>query len=173
MDSTTPELDLEQFLPYRFSRLAERISASLSQRYRKRYGISIAEWRVMAWVSQRDAMTAADICKRAYMDKATVSRAVQRLEERGLLRRTPSARDPRGLVLTPTPAGEALLSELLPRAHAWEAHLLETLTVQEYRDLLHVLGKLDRQLARMEAAAGPVDPGAAAAPDAPAVRHGP
>jgi len=150
MDEPTPELDLEQFLPYRFNRLAERISASLSEVYRGQYRISVPEWRILAWLSQRERLTATDICRRAYMDKATVSRAVQRLEDRGLLVRAPSVNDQRGLVLTLTPAGEDLLADLAPRAHRWEARLVETLSVHEYRSLLHLFGKLERQLSRIE-----------------------
>lgn len=145
-----PELDLQQFLPYRFNRLAERISASLSNIYRERFSVSVPEWRVLAWLSQRESLTATDICQRAYMDKATVSRAIQKLQKRGLLLRTPSEEDQRGLVLSLTPAGESLLAELFPKAHDWEARLVNTLTAHEYRDLLHLLGKLERQLTRME-----------------------
>lgn len=150
MSNQRPELDLTQFLPYRVNRLSERISASLSQIYSERFGISVPEWRVLAWLSQREVLTAKAICQRASMDKATVSRAVQRLEERGFLRRTPSEADQRVLVLNLTEAGEELLSRLLPRAHEWEARLLETLSAQEYRDLLNLLGKLERQLPRVE-----------------------
>ena len=157
-----PELDLQQFLPYRFNRLAERISASLSHIYRERFSVSVPEWRVLAWLSQRESLTATDICQRAYMDKATVSRAIQKLQKRGLLSRTPSEEDQRGLVLNLTPDGEALLAELFPKAHDWEARLVNTLTAQEYRDLLHLLGKLERQLTRMDEqdAGGEDDPGA-------------
>lgn len=145
-----PELDLWQFLPYRVSRFAERISASLSQIYRERFDISIPEWRVLAWLSQCEELTAKEICQRASMDKATVSRAVQRLEERDLLRRTPSPTDQRVLILSLTEAGDTLLAELLPKAHDWEARLLATLTAEEYRDFLNLLSKLERQLARVE-----------------------
>ena len=38
-------LKLEEFLPYRFSVLTNRISRHLAKAYETRFGISIPEWR--------------------------------------------------------------------------------------------------------------------------------
>ncbi len=145
----TPELDLRQFLPYRVDQLAERISRSLSTIYGERFGLTIPEWRVLAWLSHEGTMTAKDIARLANMDKATTSRAVQRLAERRLIRREPLPHDQRSQLLSLTKASDGLLSELLPIALEWEARLLENFTAQELRDLLNLLGKLERQLTRM------------------------
>lgn len=145
-----PELDLGQFLPYRLNSLADRISQALSRIYGERFGITIAEWRVLAWLSHREALTAKQIGEHTRMDKAKVSRAIQALEGRTLIRRTQSAQDQRVHYLHLTQEGEALLGELIPQAHTWEAELVATLSSGEYRDLLNTMGKLERQLARLE-----------------------
>ncbi|EPC02918.1 hypothetical protein L861_24230 [Litchfieldella anticariensis FP35 = DSM 16096] len=147
---TKPELDLNQFLPYRLNSLADRISQALSQIYDESFGINVAEWRVLAWLSHRDVLTAKQICEFTRMDKARVSRAVQALEERELIRRTQSTSDQRVHYLHLTPAGEKLLGELIPQAHAWETELVSTLTAGEYRDLFNTMSKLERQLERLE-----------------------
>jgi DNA-binding MarR family transcriptional regulator len=145
-----PELDLGQFLPYRLNSLADRISQALSRIYGERFGITIAEWRVLAWLSHREELTAKQIGEHTRMDKAKVSRAIQALEGRALIRRTQSAQDQRVHYLHLTQEGEALLSELIPQARAWEAELLATLSSGEYRDLLNTMSKLERQLTRLE-----------------------
>lgn len=150
MSKKRTELDLQQFLPYRVNRLSDRVSGSLSRIYAERFGISVPEWRVLTWLNQCEVLTAKDICRLAPMDKATVSRAVQRLAKRGLLQREPAPNDQRVQLLTLTAAAHELLSELLPRAHDWEAQLLTSFSAQEYRDLLNLLGKLERQLDRMQ-----------------------
>ncbi|XKH59980.1 MarR family winged helix-turn-helix transcriptional regulator [Halomonas sediminis] len=146
---TKAELDLNQFLPYRLNRLADRISDELARMYQERFALNVAQWRVLAWLSHCDELTAKKVCNYTNMDKARVSRAVQALEDRGLITRTPSARDQRLHDLHLTAAGESLLAELIPEAQAWEAELVETLSVGEYRDLLHTMGKLERQLERL------------------------
>ncbi|RTR05915.1 MarR family winged helix-turn-helix transcriptional regulator [Halomonas nitroreducens] len=148
-DGSRAELDLAQFLPYRLNRLADRISDELERMYAERYGINVAQWRVLAWLSHSDELTAKKICTYTNMDKARVSRAIQALEDRGLIYREPSAHDQRVHDLHLTAAGEELLASLVPDAQAWEAELVATLSVGEYRDLFNAMGKLERQLERI------------------------
>lgn len=144
------ELDLNQFLPYRLNRLADRISQALAELYAERYRLNVAQWRVLAWLSHCDDLTAKKVCAYTNMDKARVSRAIQALEDRGLITRTPSPRDQRLHDLHLTVEGQALLAELVPEAQAWEAELVATLSAGEYRDLLNVMRKLERQLERID-----------------------
>ncbi|GAA0559788.1 MarR family winged helix-turn-helix transcriptional regulator [Halomonas salifodinae] len=149
VSSDKAELDLRQFLPYRLNSLAERISQALARRYEARYGLNVSQWRVLAWLSHRDVLTATQIREATQMDKARVSRAVQALVERGLIDRTPCSSDQRLHYLRLTEAGQALLAELVPQARAWEAELVATLSAGEYRDLFNAMGKLERQLERI------------------------
>ncbi|SRR5690554_426681 len=144
------EMDLNQFLPYRLNKLADRISNELERMYSQRYGLNVAQWRVLAWLSHCDDLTAKKICAYTNMDKARVSRAIQALEERGLITRTPSPQDQRLHDLHLTEAGREMLSRLVPEAQAWEAELVATLSAGEYRDLLNVMRKLERQLERID-----------------------
>ena len=144
------ELDLNQFLPYRLNRLADRISQALAELYAERYQLNVAQWRVLAWLSHCDDLTAKKVCAYTNMDKARVSRAIQALEDRGLITRTPSPRDQRLHDLHLTVEGQALLAKLVPEAQAWEAELVATLSAGEYRDLLNVMRKLERQLERID-----------------------
>jgi DNA-binding MarR family transcriptional regulator len=88
-------LVLETFLPYRISRLAERVSRSLSQVYSERFGISVPQWRILATLAEAPGLTAQRVAACTNMDKVKVSRAVAELESRGHLRRERSARDGR------------------------------------------------------------------------------
>lgn len=146
------EVDLSQFLPYRLSAVAERISQSLAGIYSRRYGIGVPEWRVLAWLSYKRVLTAKQICEHTGMDKARVSRAVNALVQRGVISRSPSRRDLRAQELRLTGAGEELLAELIPTVHHWESELVSTLSGGEYRDLLNIIGKLERRLEQLPGA---------------------
>lgn len=147
--SAQAELDLNQFLPYQLNRLADRISQALEKLYAESYELNIAQWRVLAWLSHCDDLTAKKICAYTNMDKARVSRAIQSLEDRGLISRKPSQQDQRLHDLQLTKNGQALLNQLVPEAQAWEADLVSTLSAGEYRDLLNTMRKLERQLERI------------------------
>ncbi|SDM63855.1 phage replication protein O, N-terminal domain-containing protein [Franzmannia pantelleriensis] len=144
--SPPPELQLEQFLPYRLAHLAERISQSLAEIYAREFELSIAEWRILAWLHQRHSLTASQICDLTDMDKARVSRAVKSLGERELLARQRTRRDQRSMRLSLTEAGQALMAEAIPLALEWEGGLVDALSGAEYRDLFRLLNKLDTRL---------------------------
>lgn len=147
---TEGKLDLDRFLPYRLNYLAERISAELAEFYQQRYSLTVAQWRVLAWLSHSDVLTAKQIRDATNMDKARVSRAVQALVERGLINRSPSNHDQRHHDLHLTHEGHVLLAKLIPEAQAWEAELVANLTAGEHEQLMRLITKLERQLDRLE-----------------------
>lgn len=145
-DKVNASLKLEQFLPYRFNQLAERISCSLSTIYSSEFGISISEWRILAMLGLQSTMTSSDISQKTRMDKAKVSRAVQRLEKLGHLVREKDSQDHRVSHLSLTDQGIELYNSIVPKALEWEGRFVSTLTAQEYRDLHNLLNKLDQQI---------------------------
>ncbi len=148
MSSHSPNtLDLEAFLPYRLANLAERISQALSTIYAQQYDLTIAQWRVLAWLQQTQPLTAKRICELTAMDKVRVSRAIAQLVERRLVRRQRDATDQRTLRLTLTAEGDDLLALVVPRALAWESELMADLSASEYRELLRLLAKVEAGLA--------------------------
>ncbi len=121
------EFDLETFLPYQLAVLSQRVSEGFARHYRDRFGLSVAEWRVVAHLSQEDAVSVREICRRVNMDKPKVSRAASRLETKGHLRKVENPRDRRLVELSLTEAGRRMVEELAPLARAYEAELVAAL----------------------------------------------
>lgn len=144
------ELQLESFLPYLVNNLADRISTGLSRIYAGEYGLSIPEWRVLANLAEHRVLSATQIVTTTAMEKSKVSRAVKSLSSRGLISQSRREDDNRARDLALTPAGEALYRKLVPQALEWERELLECLSAGEYRDLMHLLGKLRQQVGRID-----------------------
>lgn len=142
----TAGFDVETFFPSRLAQLSERISKGLSAIYTERFGLTVPEWRVLAWLSQQPSLSARDISRLANLDRATLSRAVQRLSDRKLLKRATHPEDQRVHTLSLTPQAKQLLSELLPLALEWEAGVLETFTGKELRQLQKLFAKLEARL---------------------------
>ncbi|MCA1298693.1 MarR family winged helix-turn-helix transcriptional regulator [Stappia indica] len=142
MTATPPTLKLEAFLPYRLSILAEAVSQSLAGVYRRRYGIAIPEWRVLATLGQFDSMTAKEIGLHSRMHKTKVSRAVATLEERRLVRRHTNSRDMRESFLELTSAGRRIYDELVPEALGFVDRLLAPLSEEERTTLEPLLQRL-------------------------------
>ncbi len=145
-------LDLDEFLPFRMAVLSRRVSRGLARRFEQRFGISIPEWRCLAVLARRGPRGAGDLAERTWLDKVQVSRAVARLNDRGLVERAVDPKDRRAVRLSITPAGAALFEEVAAVARAWEEELASALGLSERRTLDRVLDKLDVALARLEAA---------------------
>ncbi|MEO0642807.1 MAG: MarR family winged helix-turn-helix transcriptional regulator [Pseudomonadota bacterium] len=122
---------LAQFLPYQLSVASNAVSALIAERYRKRFGLKIPEWRVMAVLGDVAAaggsagMTQRALTEATLIDKVAVNRACKGLEERGLISRAPNTADGRSHIMVLTPEGRAIHAKVLPLALATERELLE------------------------------------------------
>lgn len=121
--------DLDDFLPYRLTAAAAQLSRAFERRYRAEFGLSIAEWRVLAHLHAAGGrpVSVRDIEARGAMDKSKVSRAAARLTEAGHVARAAQDADRRLLHLTLTGQGQALMARLIPVALAFQDELLARL----------------------------------------------
>jgi DNA-binding MarR family transcriptional regulator len=139
-------LKLDQFIPYRLSVASNAVSNRIAQAYRKRFGLKIAEWRIIAILAENAQMTPQALGEATRMDKISVSRAASAMVERGLISTQDNPGDGRSHFLQLTPDGRALYYEIAPVALAMEAELFGVLTADERKTL-------DALLRRVEAAA--------------------
>ena len=142
MSSEAPEFRLEDFLPYRLSVAANRVSRRFADRYGAAFGLSIPEWRVMAVLGRFGRLPAREVAARTAMDKVKVSRAVRQLEARGHLARVADAADARLRWLALSPAGQAVHVAILPMAREIEAEVTEGLSAAELAVLHAALGRI-------------------------------
>lgn len=146
------EFDLARFFPYRLAVLAEAVSRAVAQVYEDRFGLTRAEWRLLAALGASRRMAAKDLGRYSALDKMQVSRAVVRLEAAGHVQREEDPRDRRAKILRLTPAGASLYARIVPLVAARERYLLEAMSVEE-RELLGrlmsvVLERADRLVSR-------------------------
>ena len=142
-------LRLDLFLPYQLSVTSNAVSRAVASAYQARFGLKIAEWRVLAVLAEADGLTPGELGQRTEMDKMTVSRATAALGERGLVRREGRGDDRRSHRLALTPAGTALHAEVAPLALAMEAQLLDGMGVAELAALRATLARLKTATARL------------------------
>lgn len=121
------DFSLDDFLPYQIALLSQRVSARFSRHYRERYGISVAEWRVVAHLSQESSVSVREIHLRVGMDKPKVSRAASRLEAAGYVTKLVNEDDRRLVELSLTPKGHEMIETLAPIAAAYQAELTAAL----------------------------------------------
>lgn len=152
--SVPQEFNLEDFLPYRLSVTANRVSRLFARRYSDDFGLTIPEWRVMAMVGLNGTMSPSTVGERTAMDKVKVSRAAASLVARGLLKQAPDPTDGRGRLLSLTRKGVATHRGMVPLARELEVQLANGLGRTEWGVLLKALSRLNGHAATLE---GPED----------------
>lgn len=147
-------LELETFLPYRLSILSNTVSSAIAAVYRRRFHLSIPEWRVMAILGRYPGLSAAEVAERTAMDKVAVSRAVAKLLDTGRISRSFADADRRRSILQLSPEGEAVYAEVVPQALALEAELIATLDPGERAALDRMLRRLTARARTLQARSG-------------------
>lgn len=149
-DSPNKSLNLNHYLPYQLANLAKRVSDACNAEYGAPYGISVAEWRLLARLGQHSELNSRGLGDITFMDKSRVSRAIKLLEDKGYAVRRVDATDNRASFLSLTREGRDLYSQIVPKAFDWEAEFLSALDDSQHRDLQQILAKLERKLSDMD-----------------------
>ena len=114
-------------LPYRLLLLARMIDRQASRKLQADFNISLAEWRVLAFVGVSGPSTAATIGTHGRIDRAEISRAVAALERKGLATREPHPTNRRKLIIKPTERGERLFEEVRHERQSFFQSMLATI----------------------------------------------
>ena len=110
-------------------------------------GLGDSDFRVLEVLLHKGPLPVNTIGPKVFLTPGSISTAVDRLHERGLVSRTESETDRRVRVVDLTPEGRALIKQIF-NAHAKDMEkLAEALTRAERLQLLKVLKKLGKQAA--------------------------
>jgi DNA-binding MarR family transcriptional regulator len=138
-------LRLDQFLPYRLSVAANRVSNAIASAYDRLFALSIPEWRLIAVLAESEEATQNEIGQKTVMDKVTVSRAAISLTKRGLIERSPNPRDGRSHMLFLTGEGRDLYRQIAPKALELEQYVFSSLPGDDLARLCDILDHVGRK----------------------------
>ncbi|MCC3771322.1 MarR family transcriptional regulator [Streptomyces sp. UNOC14_S4] len=137
----------------RVQRLERLISAEIRRTF-ARHDLDTASFDVLATLRRSDPphrLTPAELMRSSMVTSGAITQRLDRLEARGLVTRTPSDSDGRGVHVTLTEAGRSLVEAVLPDHIATENRLLAALPPErratladELRVLLEALGDTPR-----------------------------
>lgn len=128
-------MQIETFFPYRLAVTAEAFSRQLIGVYRRKYGLTREEWRMLFLLDDAGVIDSVTLAQRTSLDKVQVSRAASRLEEKGLLTRDVLDADRRLRSYAITPAGRETFRAAFAEVEARAELMLGKLS-QAQRDAL-------------------------------------
>ena len=120
-----------------------------ARRLRQEAGVELSPSlsAALATVGRHGPLTPSELAARERVQRPTATRVLARLEELGLIIRTPDPQDRRSSLVAVTEAGSALLDELRTRKTAFLAERLDGLPADERAVLDRAADILERMLA--------------------------
>lgn len=137
------DLPLTQFITFRLARLQARLNAQAARILKDASGLSLTQWRIIAWLGWRGPTRASDISRLAQIDKGLFSRKLKTLVAQGVLTSEPDKTDQRQHMLRLTAEGTRLFETTLPVMQRRQRALTGALTPEELTTFFAVLDKLE------------------------------
>lgn len=144
---------IDDYLLYLLARASDEVSAEFHERLRK-HGLQVAEWRVLATLSDGDGMRLGDLAAAALQRQPTMTKIIDRMERAGLVERRAGTDDRRQVRIHITPTGRRRVAAALKDAKSHEAEVLSRYGTEESARLKYLL----RSLIAQHTDDAPVDP---------------
>jgi DNA-binding MarR family transcriptional regulator len=138
---TTSRADLASHLRLTIARTARRLRQEAGTE------LSPSMTAALATIERHGPLTPSEVAARERIQRPTATRVLTRLEELGLIERTPDPEDRRSSLVAVTPAASELLAELRTRKTAFLAERLERLDSEDRAALERAADILERMLA--------------------------
>lgn len=137
---------LERFLTYRLHVLNKITDRDTNRAYLEACGIPLGEARCLAAIGRYAPLSVNDLARAANLNKGQASRSAQALVDRGLVEKTMSASDGRGVVLAPTPDGLAQYQRVIDLIARRNEEIFGCLSADEQRLLGDMLDRVNSHL---------------------------
>lgn len=138
----------QDHVPYQLLLLAKMIDREAARQMQAEFGLSLADWRVLAYIGVTGPASASTIGNKGHIDRAEISRAVSRLIDSGLVTRTPSEENRRRLIIEATPQGKEVFLKIRDQRRAYYQSIMVGIPPE---DLSRVSAALESMALRVNA----------------------
>lgn len=135
----------EDSVGYLIAGLRTRMHRTLDAELGK-LGFTAAQWPILRAVAKDKTPIAAELCRKLNYDTGSMTRMLNRLEEKGVIVREPSNEDRRVVRLRMTPAGRRVYPKLRDTVVKLLNQMLGDIPADEVRHALALLGRMQSNL---------------------------
>lgn len=100
----------------------------------------------LAFIRQNQGLSQCELADKTIKDRTTITRILDRLEQKGLIRRERDERDRRSYRLFTTEEGYALCDKIVPAVQSFREKVFGNLTRSESETLIAILSKINDRL---------------------------
>jgi MarR family transcriptional regulator for hemolysin len=135
-----------------FGFLVHDVARSLSNAfdlYLKPFDLTRSQWRALMYVSRTPGISQAELAEQLSVGRMSVTVVLDRLQDKGYLRRVADDTDRRQNRIYLTPSAEALLPTVREAGRKWLDELLVGLSDEEQQTAVNALQRIKRNAARL------------------------
>ncbi len=133
---------------YQISNTGRKLSQLLSLRFQP-HGLTSEQWAVLYRLCEAEGITQRALAERTEKDPTNVTRILDQLERKGLVRREPNREDRRSFMLTATRQGRELAAELAPIERQIAGELVAGLEPEQLEAFRAVMAQVNRNAERL------------------------
>jgi DNA-binding MarR family transcriptional regulator len=126
--------------------LAKMIDRVASRKLHQGFGISVAQWRVLAFICMSGEAPASLIGEAAEADPAEISRAVKRLVEQQLVTREFEPGNRKTMLIVPTAKGRELFAEVRRQRQEYFSRIVKRLPLSAKTALTQALTQIAEEV---------------------------
>jgi len=134
MSTTEQATFTDDYLLYLLAQASARASDTFHAELQAE-GISVSTWRILGSLYPDARMNVGTLARKCLMKQPTLTRTLDRLTDQGIVARTHSNGDRRGVLVNLTDKGRTLAQDKIEKARAHEARILQNYSVGEISDL--------------------------------------
>ena len=106
------------------------------------HGVSLGLWPFLRALWEKDGLTQRELSEKVRMKGPTTVAALNKLEDRGLVRREENRKDARKINVFLTPDGRKVYRKVIPEVEAVNRQCLDTLSEQEQNDFKDMIKRI-------------------------------
>lgn len=151
MGASRSTTDFDSLFPGRilFGRVRNAIRAAHDEALAP-FGVTTSQGEVLVSCMIGEANTPAELARVADLDISSISRMLDRLESKGLVRRSRTGEDRRQVIVKITAKGRALVKKAVPVAARVAAHAWRNVSEQERQTLRTIVYKILGNLGHLQ-----------------------
>lgn len=136
------KLDLERFIPFFLIAISNKLTTNASRHMMKQFNCGVTEWRILSMLAVEPNIPPGRITTVVGIDKSSVSRSLRLLEKRGCITVLSDPSHGRRLLLSLTPAGQAMHDEIIDAVLDREQTMLTGLSPDDRERLTDYLKRI-------------------------------
>ena len=143
------KFDMDLSLGFILNRTSIQSKALFTQRI-KQFDISPEQWSLVFRTVESKGLTQKELSDSTYKDQANITRSIDRLEKKSLLKRVPNHNDRRIINIFPTEDAINLVDTIIPISSEFNSFLTKDFSEEEKQQLIKLLNKVYENLLKEE-----------------------